>query len=384
MQSFTQQIFQNITRFVPAFTDEFSYKYVLNSLTYDYNTGLATASMSPADIAQLVATNMFSFTITDVKTQINITSATWQPDLSLVVVFGSNVSLTPKTFITLEGFLPVDYNIMWEVQSCSNNTCVLAPYNNTNIVLTRPTITQQGYYANYKPVSLFNGVKTITINQSNNTISYPITQQGYLATSTLVRTLSGGETGVGYIHNWHNNILIGKDEKYYQQFSDQSGKKKNALFVVTNDWLARTNQEKFVNVDTTDRQDSRLGNFTRIIYTFYLDYFINTTESAMKSSIESKATTLWQNLYTFDGLRFTIPNPVNPQKYVQYYYALSGEYQPLRDSSGDLLQIVRYSFSTIVTYSGGYILNDDFFEITDINEMNLNAIIQDNNFSLNF
>ena len=375
----TQQIFSALCQIVPAFTDQFSIKYVLKSISYNYTTGIATASMSPADITNLVASGNLQFTITNVNTQHNIISAEWTLGLLLKINFGVVVDIPIGTQITLQGFIPIDYNTKWTVDNRNDDGSYNLRYDiDLNpTLLNKPTITQIGYFLQYVRGNGFNGIQNVTIDQTNNVITFPLTPQNILSVSATVHTLSGGEIGVGYLHDWHNNILIADSRKIYQQFIAE---KKNILCVVSDDFTIRSNQEKFFNRDTNSQNDISQSLVQRMLCDFHIDYIYNVTGS-MKSNIEADAMSLFSILFPICGRRFTIPNLINPNLTISYLFSFVG-YEPQRDQNGGLLRVIRYTLNAQIQFMGGNLLYNAFYDSFNLDQINILFPNQQNNFNL--
>ena len=57
MFSFTRQIYSSIINYIPSYTDEFSKKYLIKSMSFDYTTLTATGILSESDLITLQSTN---------------------------------------------------------------------------------------------------------------------------------------------------------------------------------------------------------------------------------------------------------------------------------------------------------------------------------------
>lgn len=378
--SYTKQIFNYLTALAPQFNsiiNDFAVPYVIQTLTYDYNSGLATGTLSPSDFAVLYAQSQRTdgefknYTITDVLIPLNVFSFTWNQDLTATVVFTQPSKGSIGSLLTFSGFLPIDYNIPFTISMQTDAfTYIIAPdYSIYQNLLTPPPITQLGLYTRNYINKGFNVLATLTFNSSNNSFTYPIPPEIVVTQNPPVYTLSGGQMGAGYIQDWHSNIHIGVSDKFYQQ---KASGKDNALFVITNDFVANMNQEKFNTFDTANRQDSTQGNYTRMIYTFYVDYIINNTGTAFRSNLQAQAQYFWENIfYKLAGMPMFGPQPLFGQTVDNIYNLSPGSYKIMSLEEGGIMNIARYEISMIVQYFSSALLDTDPFGMYALTGLNM-------------
>ena len=354
MLSTTQQMFNYLTNIVPHQTDEFSLKYPIIDIIPNYNALTMSLILNPADYTLLKNSNFNVFTLTNFKNQITIISAEWGLDYSLKITFAEQVSLNLGQNITLNGF-DAFINGNWKVYKNDGLTYSLT-CDNLSSIYDQP-ITQIGFFALYTPHKGLNGVKNFTFDDGNSAAVYSIAELDFIYFETALQYDLGGFYGLGYgfLHNWHFNLKIGRSANINEYKNQQNGK--NILFVITDDFNIRTNQEKFNNADVSERQDSKTGNVKRLISTYYIDYIRNQSGTAFKSTFEADVKNVYNTLYALEGLPIYTQSP-NQTNFIERNFLAMGDIIQAKNESDVIQEMVRFAFTVMFNYGNAYLVND--------------------------